>query len=219
MVQSPASVLSMALYFSVPPVSAIVLSNVFVIDKTFAIVRLIGDRLSRPVLLLAALAFHALHAFTHVYACSLLLQNCRLNNEFIFYTLPETTEQCVPSIAGVALLRLCLLWTDRVIFSLLDLPRTHTLGAKYRIVNGALIVAAFSALAVQEPLSLVLLLQSFASRTTGSGLLDRRLWPLKYALRAYAAFASVVCVYTGGARTSASRRSAGVVALVAASGH
>jgi hypothetical protein len=220
MPETQRSVLEIALFFSVPPVAAVALANVVVVDKTFAVGRLLASRLPASLMKLIVFLFHCVHIIMYILLILGVGVNCNIGTDYTSHPLSNSNnEKCVGALSAIALVRLCLLWVDRFVFAFLDIPRGNTLGAKHRVVNGALMVAAFSALAVQEPMAVVLLLQSFASRATGSHRMDRYLRPAKVVLRIYAAASSVGCVYTGGALTSASRRSAGVAMLVAVSGH
>ena len=70
---TPQNMLDYALHFSVPPVSAVVLSNVMVVDKTFAIFKFLGDRM--PYMRLAFTpVFHVLNTmFLIASICGALL--------------------------------------------------------------------------------------------------------------------------------------------------
>ena len=107
----PKTALSIALYFSVPPVAAVVLSNILVVDKTFAIAKLLGSRLPHRALSAARCAFHLAHACMHVGMVVGVVSNCEISN----YSFPVhgdygATDKCFPSVAAAALLRICLLW-------------------------------------------------------------------------------------------------------------
>jgi hypothetical protein len=208
--------LDYALHFSVPPVSAVVLSNVMVVDKTFAMFKFLGDRMPYTRIAFTS-AFHIMNmtfllvsTYGALFYCPLGSATSPVHAELREY------EQCVPMLSALALSGLLLLWLDRIAFAFLGLPYSGCLGARHRIANGALLVATFSALAVGEPMAMLLLLQSFASRASGSPALDRYGRIPKVALRIYAATMSVVCVRAGGG--SASRRSAGISMLIALSG-
>lgn len=216
---SPTGRLAIALHFSVPPVAAVGLCYIFVVDKTFAIFKLLGRRLPlfvqnclRTCYQLVNLLFllFSSYAFAHYCGTRTLADPARLN--------VHNNPLCIPALSGLAFVRLCLLWMDRICIAFLSLPHGSTLGIKHRVIHVAILVASFSALSVDDPMAMLLLLQSYAGRATGSSYLEDRTRSLRRLFKAYAAALAILCVWTGRPDASSSRRSSGVALLAAIAG-
>lgn len=215
---SPTGRLAIALHFSIPPVCAIGLCNILVVDKTFAIFKLLGGRLPT----LASRALRATHRATEaalaVAAVFALARHCGAAAVLAPWRLRvDEAPLCVPALAGLAFARLCLLWTDRICSAFLRLPHSSALGAKYRVAHVAILVAAFSALSVDDPMALPLLAQTYFGRATRGWASRRANWVCRL-FKVYVVAVAVRCVHTGEPSAPSSRRSACVALLAALSG-
>jgi hypothetical protein len=210
--------LALAIYFAIPPVATLSLLNVALADKTFAIFKLIGSRLPRMVQLVGSGAYVAAHTIFIAASCALLYAHCELTSLALLHA-PSAVEspKCHSILSGLGFVRLGLLFVDRACIAFLLLPSGNARGFKHRIVDAALLISVFVALSMDDPMALLLIAQSYATRGMGSATLDAWLRRVKKLFKMYVVAIAIVCVWSGRPAAPSSRRSAGVAFLAALS--
>lgn len=214
--------LAMALHYSTPAILAIVLVYAFVVDKTFGLFKLIGEKL--PHSLVACMRFFyvvsnaaavALALFFVVVRCNLLNGTLTAPHALRF----ENEDTCLPVTTLTAIVTLCALWTDRVVVAFFQLSAEGHSGFRNRILRATTVGCAFMALSKNDPYALLLLLVHGSTRPTGVTAprkLVKALERLSVAVQAYGFVCGVVALASPASERVASR-SAAVLMLAAAS--
>jgi hypothetical protein len=210
--------LAMAIHFAIPPVATLSLLNIVLADKTFAIFKLIGSRLPRIIQLAGSGAYVAAHATFIAASCALLYAHCEVTSLAPLQALGAAeSPKCHSVLSGLGFVRLALLFVDRACIAFFLLPNGTARGVKHRIVDAALLISVFVALSGDDPMALLLIAQSYATRGVGNATLDAWLRRTKKVFKVYIVVSAIVCVWSGRPAAPSSRRSAGVAFLAALS--
>ena len=163
--------LTLVLHYSVPPVLAIVLAYVMVIDKTFGLFKLIGSRLPSAVRNVLRIVYTVCDAGCVIIAAFWVWNDCGMYSAFFssgFSKLGfEEEETCLPAVTIVALVSLCTLWTDRIVVAFFQLLPSGQLGFRSRTIKATVIACAFMALATNDPCAILLLAVHASNRPSG----------------------------------------------------
>lgn len=216
--------LTTALHYSVPPVLGIVLVYVFVVDKTFGLFKLVGERVPRPIV--AGLnAVYVFGNFAMISTAALFVcLRCELFERGVVAA-PSTlrfeqAETCLPTVTVAMLLCMCTLWVDRAAIAFFSLTPSGNHGFRNRVFKGTTLSCAFMALAKNDPYAILLLLAYCVSRPSGLTTRHVKLKKLvkwtAVAVRMYVIWFGLVVLVVGD-NDRVSRRSAGVVVLSALS--
>lgn len=217
--------LAIALHYSVPPVLALLLVYVSVVDKTFELFRLLKTRLPACIVNSLRLVYVVGNAMLVLALCGVVLVRCNMfqdsggafNTQTKFRL--DDTPTCLPSLTMATLLSMCALWFDRIAVSFFELPSFGHLGFGSRTLKATILSCAFMALATNDSYVILLLLVNASNRPSGligPSRLKRFFTNLFYAIRLYALSLGLFAL-VGNAPDSVSRRSTAVVILGALS--
>ena len=228
--------LALALHYSVPPVLAIVLVNCVVVDKTFSLFQLVARRMPRG--LVAACQF--LYAWANcagvATAACFVASRCDLFPGGANFAAPhrlrfESEPTCLPATTFVAIVSLCLLWTDRIVVAFFQ-PLLFLSSAgggvggvggvgggfRGRVLRATAVACAFMALSQNDPFALPLLALNGAMRPSAVARPRR----VVAAVRGASAIVRASCAALGLLALAypperVARRSAAILVFVAAS--